>query len=80
MRLYHELDRLWVTEHAAILPLSYGRSIAVRRPWIEGYWANPLSKASIDQVVVRRRSGQVPDQYGAEARNTDQRIGALDRL
>jgi ABC-type transport system substrate-binding protein/class 3 adenylate cyclase len=80
MRLYHELDRLWVTEHAAILPLSYGRSIAVRRPWIEGYWANPLSKASIDQVVVRRRSGQVPDQDGAEARNTEQRIGELDRL
>jgi ABC-type transport system substrate-binding protein/class 3 adenylate cyclase len=60
MRLYHELDQLWVSEYAAILPLSYGRSVAVRRPWIEGYWANPLSKASIDQVVVRSRSGLAP--------------------
>jgi hypothetical protein len=78
MRLYHELDRLWVTEHAAILPLSYDRSIAVRRPWIDGYWANPLSKASIDQVVVRPRGDLVPLQDDAEALNGEQRIDALD--
>src|SRR5919197_1529205 len=41
MRLYHEVDRLWVNEHAAIIPLAYGRSVAVHRPWIEGFWANP---------------------------------------
>jgi ABC-type transport system substrate-binding protein len=78
MRLYHELDRLWVTEHAAILPLSYDRSIAVRRPWIDGYWANPLSKASIDQVVVRPRGDLVPLQDDAEALNGGQRVDALD--
>jgi hypothetical protein len=52
----------------------------VRRPWIEGYWANPLSKASIDQVVVRPRSGQVPVQDEPESPNGEQPIGALDRL
>ncbi|MGH3093299.1 MAG: ABC transporter substrate-binding protein, partial [Gaiellaceae bacterium] len=26
LRLYHEIDRLWVAEHAGILPLSYGRA------------------------------------------------------
>ena len=65
MRLYHEVDRLWVNEHAAILPIAYGRSVAVHRPWIEGFWANPLSKASLDQVVVgpRDRSAvPVPDE------------------
>jgi ABC-type transport system substrate-binding protein/class 3 adenylate cyclase len=63
MRLYHEVDRLWVNEHAAILPISYGRSVAARRPWIEGFWANPLSKASLDQVVVGDRSAvSVPDE------------------
>jgi ABC-type transport system substrate-binding protein/class 3 adenylate cyclase len=63
MRLYHEVDRLWVNEHAAILPISYGRSVAARRPWIEGFWANPLSKASLDQVVVNDRSAvAVPDE------------------
>jgi ABC-type transport system substrate-binding protein/class 3 adenylate cyclase len=79
MRLYHELDRLWVTEHAAILPLSYGRSVAVRRPWIEGFWANPLSKASIDQVVVKPRSEvALPDE--PEALEGEERIDSLDRL
>jgi ABC-type transport system substrate-binding protein/class 3 adenylate cyclase/tetratricopeptide (TPR) repeat protein len=65
MRLYHEIDRLWVNEHAAILPIAYNRSVAVHRPWIEGFWANPLSKASLDQVVVgsRERSAvSVPDE------------------
>jgi ABC-type transport system substrate-binding protein/class 3 adenylate cyclase len=65
MRLYHEIDRLWVNERAAILPIAYNRSVAVHRPWIEGFWANPLSKASLDQVVVgpRERSAiVVPDE------------------
>jgi hypothetical protein len=60
MRLYHEIDRLWVHEHAAILPIAYGRSVAVHRPWIEGFWANPLSKASLEQVVVRDRESAIP--------------------
>jgi ABC-type transport system substrate-binding protein/class 3 adenylate cyclase len=54
MKLYHEIDRLWVNEHAAVLPIAYGRSVAAHRPWIEGFWANPLSKASFDRVVVQR--------------------------
>jgi hypothetical protein len=65
MRLYHEVDRLWVHEHAAILPIAYGRSVSVHRPWIEGYWANPLSKASLDQVIVKDRAPSavaVPDE------------------
>jgi ABC-type transport system substrate-binding protein/class 3 adenylate cyclase/tetratricopeptide (TPR) repeat protein len=65
MRLYHEIDRLWVNERAAILPIAYGRSVSVHRPWIEGFWANPLSKASLDQVVVKERERSliaVPDE------------------
>ena len=54
MKLYHEIDRLWVNEHAAVLPIAYGRSVAAHRPWITGFWANPLSKASFDRVVVER--------------------------
>ena len=54
MRLYHEVDRLWVSEHAAVLPLFYGRTMLLRRPWVEGLWANPLTKVQLDQVVVTR--------------------------
>jgi hypothetical protein len=63
MRHYHEIDRLWVAEHAAVLPLAYGRSVALHRPWVEGFWSNPLSKASLDQVVITDRSAvSVPDE------------------
>ena len=52
MRLYHELDRLWVAEHAAILPVFYGRTMLVRRPWIQDLWTTPLTRLQLDQVVV----------------------------
>jgi ABC-type transport system substrate-binding protein/class 3 adenylate cyclase len=64
MRLYHEVDRLWVAEHAAVLPLFYGRTMLVRRPWVEGVWGNPITKVQFDQVVVRR-DGTKPSQTGA---------------
>jgi ABC-type transport system substrate-binding protein/class 3 adenylate cyclase len=54
LRLYHELDRIWVNEHAAIVPVSYGRAMVVRRPWVKGAWVNPLQRAHLDQVVVDR--------------------------
>ena len=56
MRVYHEVDHLWVGEHAAILPIAYPRSILLRRPWIEGLWASPLSRAHLDTVVVGERT------------------------
>jgi ABC-type transport system substrate-binding protein len=55
MRAYHEVDRLWVSEHAAILPIAYPRSILLRRPWVEGLWASPLSRAHLDTVVLGER-------------------------
>jgi ABC-type transport system substrate-binding protein/class 3 adenylate cyclase len=61
MRAYHEVDRRWVGEHAAILPIGYPRSILLRRPWIEGLWASPLSRAHLDTVVVRERSAPAHD-------------------
>ncbi len=79
LRLYHEVDRLWVSEHAAILPLSYSRAMLARRPWIQGLGVTPLSKARLDEVVVRRESGvQLPDE--AEALEREERVDALDRL
>jgi ABC-type transport system substrate-binding protein/class 3 adenylate cyclase len=54
MHLYHEVDRLWVAEHAAILPLSYGRTMLLRRPWVEGLWGSPLHRAHLDQLIVKR--------------------------
>jgi hypothetical protein len=52
MKLYHAIDR---------------RSVAAHRPWIDRFWANPLSKASLDRVVVERRSGVAPAPEEPEA-------------
>jgi ABC-type transport system substrate-binding protein/class 3 adenylate cyclase len=67
LRIYHEVDRLWVSDHAAILPLSYSRAMIARRPWVEGLGATPLSQARLDAVVVRRDSAaiEVPDEAEA---------------
>ncbi len=66
MRLYHEIDRLWVHEHAAVLPLMYPRMMLLSRPWVAGYPANPLHKARFDQVVITRGSAvPLPDQAEA---------------
>ena len=54
MRLYQEIDRLWVRERAAILPLIYSRTLLLRRPWVQGLWTNPLVKAHLDEVVITR--------------------------
>ena len=67
LRIYHDVDRLWVSEHAGILPLSYSRALFARRPWLEGLGATPLSQARMDAVVVKRDSAavQVPDEAEA---------------
>jgi ABC-type transport system substrate-binding protein/class 3 adenylate cyclase len=67
MRLYHEIDRLWVSEQAAVVPLAYGRSILVQRPWVSGLWANPLSRAHFDQVVVDRTTPEASEQPQPDA-------------
>jgi hypothetical protein len=54
MRLYHEVDRVWVGERAAILPVLYPRRMLLRRPTVHGLWSNPLRPAQLDQVVVAR--------------------------
>ena len=54
IRLYQEIDRLWITERTTILPLAYGRRMILRRPWVHGVWANPLSRPHYERVVVER--------------------------
>ena len=57
MRLYQEVDRLLASERALMLPISYGRSMLVHRTWVEGVWANALSKAHLDCAIVNRPGG-----------------------
>jgi len=54
IRLYNKVERLWITEQAALVPLFYPRRTVLRRPWIEGVKPRPLFGVPLDQLVVRR--------------------------
>jgi ABC-type oligopeptide transport system substrate-binding subunit len=54
LALYREAERSWLGEQVALVPLAYGRQLSVRRPWIDGLWANPFTAATLDEAVVRR--------------------------
>ena len=52
LRLYGEVDRLVVAEHAAIVPLSYPGEWLMRREWVLGVWANEYFIGCLDEAVV----------------------------
>jgi ABC-type transport system substrate-binding protein/class 3 adenylate cyclase len=52
LRLYREFERLWIGEHAAIVPISYDRQLVVRRPHVQGLRLNPLGAFHLEQVVI----------------------------
>jgi ABC-type oligopeptide transport system substrate-binding subunit len=37
LELFHEADRMIVTERVACIPLVYGRSMAIVKPWVRGW-------------------------------------------
>jgi peptide/nickel transport system substrate-binding protein len=54
LELYRQAERVWVGERVALVPLVYGRQLSVRRPWIDGLWANAFTVATLDEAVVHR--------------------------
>jgi ABC-type transport system substrate-binding protein len=54
IRLYEDVEQIWITEQAAILPLEYFRPSTLRRPWVEGYWLSPILGAPLDELNIRR--------------------------
>ncbi len=54
IRLYRQLERLWIHDRAAIVPILYPRWILLTRPWVEGLWLSPLRRGPFDEVTVRR--------------------------
>jgi hypothetical protein len=36
------------------MPLFYGRTTIVRRPWVDGIWTTPLTRLQLDEAVVER--------------------------
>ena len=37
-----------------MLPVAYSRATLLRRPWVQGVWANALTPLRLDRAVVER--------------------------
>ena len=54
IRLYREVERLWIAEGAALVPLYYIRTVVRHRTWVDGFWVSPVSTCGLEELVVRR--------------------------
>jgi ABC-type transport system substrate-binding protein/class 3 adenylate cyclase len=54
LRTYREFERLWIGEHAAVVPIAYMDHWLLWRPWVTGLWANALAQSTFADAVVMR--------------------------
>jgi oligopeptide transport system substrate-binding protein len=52
LELFHRADRMAVAERVAVIPVVYGRSLAIVKPWIHGWWEFGKSSASFADLRV----------------------------
>ena len=52
LALFHEADRLAVADRVAVIPLVYGRSFAMVKPWVRGWWEFGKTSASFADLEV----------------------------
>ena len=50
--LFHEADRMAVTDRVAVIPLVYGRSLAIVKPWVKGWWEFGKTSANFADLTV----------------------------
>ena len=52
LALFHDADRMAVAERVAVIPLVYGRSLAVVKPAIDGWWEFGKTSANFADLTV----------------------------
>ena len=52
LELFHSADRMAVAERVAVIPLVYGRSLAIVKPWIRGWWEFGKSSSNFADLDV----------------------------
>jgi oligopeptide transport system substrate-binding protein len=52
LELFHEADRMVVADRVGCIPLVYGRSLAIVKPRVHGWWEFGKSSASFADLVV----------------------------
>jgi ABC-type oligopeptide transport system substrate-binding subunit len=59
LELFHEADKMAVADRVAVIPLVYGRSLALVKPWVHGWWEFGKSSASFADLQVDERSPRI---------------------
>jgi ABC-type oligopeptide transport system substrate-binding subunit/class 3 adenylate cyclase len=59
LELFHDADRMAVTDAVAAIPLVYGRSSAAVKPWVHGWWEFGKSSSNFADLVVDEASPRV---------------------
>ncbi len=53
LELFHQADRMAVAERVAVIPIVYGRSLAIVKPRVRGWWEFGKSSASFADLQVQ---------------------------
>jgi ABC-type oligopeptide transport system substrate-binding subunit/class 3 adenylate cyclase len=56
LSLFHEADRMAVVDRVAVIPLVYGRSLALVKPWVRGWWEWGKTSANFADLEVSTAS------------------------
>ncbi|MFL6288493.1 MAG: ATP-binding protein [Actinomycetes bacterium] len=54
LELFHQADRMVVTERVACIPLVYGRSMAIVKPWVNGWREFGKTSANFADLTLHR--------------------------
>jgi oligopeptide transport system substrate-binding protein len=54
LRLVRELERTWLGEYVAMVPVRYSSQLWLRRPWVENFWTTPILPGHLSDIVIRR--------------------------
>jgi ABC-type oligopeptide transport system substrate-binding subunit len=52
LELFHEADRMAVADRVAVIPLVYGRSLAIAKPWVRGWWEFGKSSSNFADLEI----------------------------
>ena len=56
LALFHRADRMVVEELSQVIPVVYGRGVALLQPWVQGWWEWGVPWLSLDDLAVDERS------------------------
>jgi oligopeptide transport system substrate-binding protein len=54
LELFHAADRMAVADEIALIPIAYGRSTAIVKPHVEGWWEFGKTSAAFGDLIVNR--------------------------